>query len=91
MDDKKLTRGDSCWRALAYQTRVRVGGKMLSRTEAREGGAVGEGEVGRRRWGETGRETTRVARVMAEIHREESRGSSDEGNRDQKLHQQRQR
>lgn len=60
---------------------------MVSRTEAREGGAVrGEGERGSVRWGETGRERTRVAKVMAEIQRLERRGSREEGKRAQKLH-----
>lgn len=63
---------------------------MVSRTETRVGGGgrdvVLVVEVGEtRRCFDTGRATARVAKVIDEIHREDSRGSSEDGNRAQNL------
>lgn len=89
MEERNETRGFSWWRAFEYQALLREGGRMLSRTEVRDGGALRrreeDAEAARARWGETGRATTWVAKVMAEIQREESRGSREEGKRDQNL------
>lgn len=58
----------------------------MSSIEVTEGGEVSEEVREAVRIGDMGRETTWVAKVIAEIHREDSRGSSEDGNRAQNLH-----
>lgn len=80
IDERNETSPFSCWRAFEYQVLLREGGRTLSRRTVSVGGAE-EGE----RCCVTGSATTWVAKVIAEIHREERRGSSEEGKRAQKL------
>ena len=91
IDDRNETSGFSCWSAFAYQTLFSEGGKTLSKTDASDGGALRTVEdddaAVSARCGETGSATTWVANVIAEIQREDRRGSRDEGKRDQKLQQ----
>ena len=72
---------------MAYQTLVSDGGSTLSSTDVSDGGALSDDDAAdvSARCGETGSATTCVANVIAEIQRDERRGSSDDGNRDQKL------
>lgn len=85
MEARKETSGDSCCRALEYHVLLSEGGRILSMTDTTEGGAAREAESPAVSKVETGSETTCVAKVTAEIHLEERRGSRDAGKRAQKL------